>query len=272
MKLSNLGLKGVASLLLASCLSWSLASCAGDNKADSKEVVEEKSASEPKTVDKAVQEAIIAKLKSARPDLEYTDVLTTPVPELFEVRIAQGGSVYSTKSGDYFVLGEIYAVQQSGFVNLSELRLSGLRAEKLAKVDRAGMIRFLPKAEQKGEIFVFTDVDCGYCQLLHKEVPKLNEMGIAVNYLAFPRGGLNSAAHEKMVSAWCSENRQEAITKLKTGSDLPHAVCENPVDEQYELGNEFGVRGTPAIVLADGTMIPGFKKADELAADLGITN
>ena len=41
-----------------------------------------------------------------------------------------------------------------------------------------------------------------------------------------------------------------------------HSVCE--------LGQELGVRGTPAIVLESGKMLPGYQTADELIATLGL--
>jgi thiol:disulfide interchange protein DsbC len=48
-------------------------------------------------------------------------------------------------------------------------------------------------------------------------------------------------------------------------------VCEgNPVAAQYQLGQELGVRGTPAIITQDGQMIPGYQSADELMVTLGL--
>jgi protein-disulfide isomerase len=32
----------------------------------------------------------------------------------------------------------------------------------------------------------FTDVDCPFCKRLHAQVPKMNELGITVKYLASP--------------------------------------------------------------------------------------
>ena len=49
---------------------------------------------------------------------------------------------------------------------------------------------------------IFTDIDCGYCRKLHKEVPELNRLGVAVRYLAYPRAGIGSISYDKAVSAW----------------------------------------------------------------------
>ena len=48
-------------------------------------------------------------------------------------------------------------------------------------------------------------------------------------------------------------------------------VCaDNPVAAQYELGQELGVRGTPALIMEDGTLIPGYQSADDLMVTLGL--
>jgi thiol:disulfide interchange protein DsbC len=68
-----------------------------------------------------------------------------------------------------------------------------------------------------------------------------------------------------MVSAWCSDDQQGALTKLKSGGNLPSKTCDNPVREQYELGQLIGVRGTPTILFNDGQLIVGSLPADDLA-------
>ena len=56
------------------------------------------------------------------------------------------------------------------------------------------------------------------------------------------------------------------LTQAKNGQNLPERDCENPVLEHYALGNEIGISGTPALVLADGTVIPGYMDTERLAA------
>jgi thiol:disulfide interchange protein DsbC len=97
-------------------------------------------------------------------------------------------------------------------------------------------------------------------------------MGIEVRYLAYPRAGINSEAYNKIATAWCSDTPQQALTDLKNGSRLPTNVCAgNPVAEHYRLGAKVGVNGTPAIVLMDGTMIPGYRPAADFAEIFGLT-
>ncbi|MNG22971.1 Thiol:disulfide interchange protein DsbC precursor [compost metagenome] len=112
---------------------------------------------------------------------------------------------------------------------------------------------------------MFTDTDCGYCQKLHSEVPELNRLGVEVRYVAFPRQGLQSPAYKELVSVWCAKDRQGAMNLAKTRQEVPAAECDNPVAKQYALGQMIGVSGTPAIVLANGKLIPGYQPAPQLA-------
>ena len=95
-------------------------------------------------------------------------------------------------------------------------------------------------------------------------------MGIEVRYLAYPRAGIGSRSYQKIVSAWCSDDPNGAITRLKAGEEIPDSTCTNPVAGQFELGGQVGVSGTPAIVLEDGRLLPGYMPAEDLAKTIGI--
>ena len=118
---------------------------------------------------------------------------------------------------------------------------------------------------------MFTDVSCGYCRKLHREIDELNNLGIEVRYLAYPRNGMESEGARQLETAWCSDNRQEALTKLKSGVTVPSISCNRElIAEQFELGGKMGVRGTPAILTSDGRLIPGYQPAASLAKVLGL--
>ena len=85
----------------------------------------------------------------------------------------------------------------------------------LASHPESEMIVFGPRppAEVKHTVTVFTDVDCGYCAKLHREMAGYNELGIEVRYMAFPRAGVGSNSYRKIVSVWCAEDQQDAMTR-----------------------------------------------------------
>jgi thiol:disulfide interchange protein DsbC len=137
------------------------------------------------------------------------------------------------------------------------------------------MIIYEAEGERKATITVFTDVDCPYCRKLHAEIAEMNRLGIAVRYLAYPRTGLLDSSTglptettTKMISTWCAEDRKAMLTSAKRGGDIPVIECDSPVEEQYQLGREVGVTGTPALVLEDGTILPGYVPAATLAGYL----
>jgi thiol:disulfide interchange protein DsbC len=96
-------------------------------------------------------------------------------------------------------------------------------------------------------------------------------MGVEVRYLAYPRAGINSESYRKIATAWCAVDPQDAITRIKNGENLADNVCTpNPVADQFLLGQQVGVRGTPAMILESGEMLPGYMPALELGRKLGI--
>ena len=215
---------------------------------------------------------IMSSLRSARPDLKYGDIMASPISGISMVQVENGPLLYVYNDGEFFFDGDLYQVGEGRFINLKEQALTAVRKDLLAKIPLDEMIVFSPKAAVKGVINVFTDVDCGYCRKLHKEVPELNAMGIEVRYLAFPRAGVGSASYKKIASAWCADKPREALTALKNSKKIEQNVCaDNPVAKQYNLGQQMGVNGTPAIVLADGSLLPGYRPAADLARVLGIS-
>ncbi len=214
---------------------------------------------------------ILEKLQAARPDLAFGPVKPSPMPGLYQVQTTKGHLLYVSADGKHVIDGTIYGLTSDGIVDLQEVALRPVRQEKLGQTALEDMIVFPANGKRKAYVYVFTDVDCGYCRKLHQQVPAMNELGIEVRYLAFPRAGIGSASHQKIAQAWCSEDPQGTLTKLKNRESVDVAYCQNnPVAEQFRLGAALGVNGTPAIILADGTMIPGFMPADALAERLGL--
>jgi thiol:disulfide interchange protein DsbC len=199
-------------------------------------------------------------------------VRPSPAPGIVEVQVINGPLLYATEDGGYFFLnGDLHQVSEAGAVNLTEERRSLARKEQLAAVSLVDMVVFSPKGETRDYVSVFTDVTCFYCQKLHREVDQLNAKGVEVRYLAFPRGGINSDGAKKLATAWCANDQQTTLTELKAGMDLPVNDCaDSPIAAQYQLGQEMGVSGTPAIITSSGMMIPGYRPAADLIVALGL--
>lgn len=209
-------------------------------------------------------------LSQSIPGLQVESVAKSEIEGLYRVESSNSDTIFTNADASFFINGSMFAVQEGRVVNLSEQRKGAKRAKQLAAIAPEDRIVFPAEGETKARIAVFTDIDCGYCRKLHKEVPELNRLGVEVSYLAYPRAGIGSPSYDKIVSAWCSEDKLQALTEAKQGISIPSKTCANPVAAQFELGGQMGVRGTPAIVLEDGTMVPGYMPAQQLAKGLGI--
>lgn len=218
-----------------------------------------------------IKEAISAGLQAGQPGIQVSNVEESPIPGLYKTTIANGPHVYATADGGYFIAGDVFRVAPGNIVNLTEEDKNSDRAAAVASVEAKDMVVFSPEGEVKQVLYVFTDVDCGYCQTMHKQMDEYNAMGIEIRYLAFPRAGVQSQTYNKMASAWCADNPQDAITKLKLRQSVPDNVCEgNPIADQWGLGRTIGISGTPAIVLESGELIAGYLEPVRLKQRLGL--
>ena len=218
-------------------------------------------------------EAVKQKIQQARPGLPIDEISESAIPGYFEVRVAGGTLLHVNETGEHFFVSDLWYISEQGFVNATELERVDVRLRLLDELDETKMVVFAPTPEKtKATITVFTDIDCGYCRKLHQEVPELNELGIAVRYLAYPRAGVGSDSYDKLVSAWCADDPRTALTESKAGQEIENRTCANPVAEHYALGDQFGVTGTPAVVYESGFLQPGYVEATELARRLGVVN
>ena len=197
--------------------------------------------------------AVEEKLRGLVPNATTIAVSETPIDGLLQVQI-NSDIIYVTENGEYLLQGQIINIDTR--MNITDQAKSSIRMSLLTGLKREEQISFTPD-NPSYDLLVFTDIDCGYCRKLHNQVPDYNEQGIAIHYLAFPRAGIGSDSYEKYVSAWCAEDQLAALTLAKYGGVPEPKVCDDPIAEHYDLGREIGVTGTPAIVTADGTLIPG---------------
>jgi thiol:disulfide interchange protein DsbC len=218
----------------------------------------------------AIEDAIESKLSESIPQLDITGVSKSEVPGLYEVSSSNSGTILATEDGQYLLTGDVLKVTPQGVANLSEEKRLTERSDTLASFGMDGIISYPARGEQKAELAVFTDIDCPYCRKFHNEIPELNDMGITVHYYGFPRSGPDTPSFNKYVSVWCSDDQQSAMDAAKQGRNVDRQTCENPVAEQYQLGQQVGVTGTPAIVMESGQIIPGYRPAKQIAEALGV--
>lgn len=203
-------------------------------------------------------------LQAIQPDLPIEAIAESQMPGLYQIQLKGGRQLYASADGQFLMQGYLFQIKGGKAVNLTEQHETQAIGKEINGIPAKEMVIFAAK-QPKTHITVFTDTDCGYCQKLHSEVPELNRLGVEVRYVAFPRQGLESPAYKELVSVWCAKDRQAAMNLAKTRQEVPAAECDNPVAKQYALGQMIGVNGTPAIVLANGKLIPGYQPAAQLS-------
>ena len=211
-----------------------------------------------------VPAAISARLEVLVPGRQPDHVAPAALPGMYEVRY---GSIviYLSADGRHMLRGDLVDLETGR--NVTETARSRARAEIVGALGESSMVVFAPETVRH-TVTVFTDIDCGYCQRMHRQMADYNRLGIEIRYTAYPRAGVGSDTYDRMVSVWCASDPLAAMTDAKAGRAVETARCDNPVRAHYEAGQAIGVRGTPSIVLESGAVIPGYVEPEELLGRL----
>jgi len=199
-------------------------------------------------------------------------VKLTPVDGLYEVSYGSK-IVYMTSDGNFLIEGDVYDIKKG--VNLTENVRQVGRKKVIDSLDEKHEIIFSPKdGKAKYVITAFTDIDCGYCRKLHKEMKQYNDLGIEMRYVAFPRSGPKTESYYKAVAVWCAKDRNKAMTFAKGGAKLEQLKnleqvsnpkeCEDAVNKHLAKAREVGITGTPTLFMESGQVIPGYVPAERL--------
>jgi Protein-disulfide isomerase len=153
------------------------------------------------------------------PGTQIESIEQSDFPDIYKVYYGDIQPLYVSKDGKYFLYGDMFQISSSKIINLTATDITKRRTQLMKDIAKDELISFLSKNESYS-VTVFTDVDCGYCRKLHKEIKDYNKKGISIHYAAFPRSGIGTESFSKMVTAWCSEDPKQSITNLKNGDNL----------------------------------------------------
>jgi len=210
-------------------------------------------------------EFLKAKIKG-KLGIEVEKVEATPVPGI-ALLITNQGLFYASYNGDYFIQGKVYSLVTE-VTDLAEQSLANMRLEGLEKF-KDDMIVFKAK-DEKYVVTAFTDITCGYCRKMHKQMADYNARGITFRYLAYPRSGIKDRAGDysqgfkDLRSIWCADDPKAAMTSAKNSQSIAYRICDKPIEGEFDFGRQVGVNGTPAIVLSNGMMVPGYQPPAKL--------
>jgi thiol:disulfide interchange protein DsbC len=206
-----------------------------------------------------------AALKARFPDLPVESVGKTPYPGLFEF-VSEGQVYYTDGNADYVLVGRL--IDAKSRRDLTEERMRELMRVKFDTLPLDSAIKVV-KGNGKRKLAVFSDPDCPFCKRLEGELDKIND--VTVYIFLYPIEGLHAGATQKAKTIWCAPDRAKAWEEYMHKGVLPQggAACATSVDKIRELAGRLKVTGTPTLVFADGTRVPGAIPAAQLEKYLG---
>lgn len=191
---------------------------------------------------------------------EQIEVKSSPIKGMKTV-ITEQGILYASEDGKYVLQGKLFELTDKGPIDVSAKSLMSVLESY-----KNDMIVY-PAKNEKHIVTVFMDITCHYCHKLHEEMKGYNDLGITVRYLAFPRRGMDKTA-QQMEAIFTAKDKAQALNDAEKGKLPKELKTPNIVKKHYDLGVQFGVRGTPSIVTSSGELIGGYLPPKDLLAAL----
>lgn len=214
----------------------------------------------------SAQEATIRKNLSERlPKLPKIDEISkTPMAGLYEVRVNGTDVLYTDAEGNYLIQGSL--IDTRAMRNLTDERTEKLLAvpfDSLPFKDAFTIVR----GNGSRKLAIFEDPNCGYCKRFERELQKVNN--ITIHLFLYPILGPDST--EKSKTIWCAKDRAKVWTDyMVADKPLPSGNgCDtNALARNIEFGRKHRINGTPALIYADGTRVPGAAEAAQVEKQL----
>ncbi|MDO9102120.1 MAG: DsbC family protein [Candidatus Nitrotoga sp.] len=179
---------------------------------------------------------------------------------LYEV-VAQGQLFYTDEKAQYLISGNI--------IDLKTMRnLTEERSHKLFAIDFNSLPFDLAIKKVKGngqrKMAYFSDPNCGFCKKLENELKNVDNVTLYLFMLSIFQG-----SDKKVQGVWCSKDQVKAWDNLMLNNVQPPAgTCDAPTAKLMDLSQKLNINGTPALIFADGVLVPGFRPAAELEKSL----
>jgi thiol:disulfide interchange protein DsbC len=207
----------------------------------------------------AQEPAIRKNLSERLPQMGKIDeVAKTPMPGLFEVRV--GTDLYYTDAeGNFLLHGQLIDTKRQ--VNITEERQDKLLAIDFAALPLKDAFTIV-RGNGKRKIALFEDPNCGYCKRFERDLQKVDN--VTVYMFLYPILGPDST--EKSRNLWCSKDRAKAWQDWMVRDTQPaSATCDAAaLARNVEFGRKHKITGTPTMVFADGTRVPGAVAAQQV--------
>ena len=248
--------KAIRTGLAAALLGLGLAAGAadGDSKAPT---VANAAAQVPAAVDAALRRNLPARMPNFPP---IDQISRTPMQGIYEVRIGTE-LFYTDGEGNYIINGEMMDTRARR--NLTEERMEKLLAIDFGQLPVKDAF-VVVRGNGKRKLAVFEDPNCGYCKRFERDLQKIDN--VTVYMFLYPILGPDST--EKSRAIWCSRDKGAAWSGYMLRNEPPakaDASCDvSALARNIEFGRKHKITGTPTLVFADGSRVPGAIGAAEV--------
>lgn len=200
------------------------------------------------------QDAALRKTLAERlPNLPKIDEISrTAMPGVVEVRINGFDIVYTDLEGNFLIQGNL--IDTKARRNLTEERV-----EKLTSVDFDALpfkdAFTIVRGNGKRKVAVFEDPNCGYCKRFERDMQKIDN----VTFYMFLYPILGADSTTKSQNIWCSKDKSKAWLDWMVRDAAPaSASCDvSALQRNVEFGRKYRITGTPTLIFADGSRVPG---------------
>ena len=211
------------------------------------------------------QEAKIRKAISERlPQLKQIDEINpSPVPGLYEIRVNGTEIFYTDAEGNYLIQGNLIDTKQRR--NLTEERIDKLTAvnfDDLPLKDAVTVVR----GNGKRKLAVFEDPNCGYCKRFEADLDKINN--VTIHTFLYPILTPDSSVKSKNI--WCAKDKAKTWQDWMLREQMPaNTTCDvSAITRNLELGRKYKITGTPTLIFADGSRVPGAINTQQIEKQL----
>jgi thiol:disulfide interchange protein DsbC len=207
------------------------------------------------------QEAAIRKNLSERlPTLpKIEEVSKTPMNGLFEVRVNGNDLFYTDADGNFLIQGSL--IDTKAKKNLTDERTEKLNAvafDALPLKDAFTIVH----GNGKRKMAIFEDPNCGYCKRFERDLQKVTDVTIHLFLLPI----LSTDSTEKAKAVWCAKDKAKSWADMMLqGKNAPTGSCDtSALTRNIEFAKKNRITGTPTVIFADGTRVPGAISAQQV--------
>jgi len=166
---------------------------------------------------------------------------------------------YTDAKGNYVIQGEL--IDTKARRNLTEDRINKLTAVDFSELPLKDAFTIV-RGDGKRKVAVFEDPNCGYCKRFERDLQNVDN--ITVYLFLYPILSPDSA--EKSRNVWCAKDRVAAWQDMMVREKVPAAAsCDTAaIQRNLAFGRKHKITGTPTLIFANGSRVPGAISAQEV--------